>query len=167
MLKKDLFKWLPRKDQLTCERKLSRVMKRLRVRNFNFNWDRKSCFIEFRYQERSYRLEHSIEKAKKRGIFLNNGLDCLLELTKSLEDLCGIIERGTYPFEAWIAGMEQATAQEEEISEYEEEFHIRYRSTGKQTPSDYQHHDQLTPFDQDSPLRFNHPEQILQSTDRK
>ncbi|MFC3040497.1 hypothetical protein ACFOGI_09590 [Virgibacillus xinjiangensis] len=166
MFKKDLLKWLPRKDQVTCERKLIKVMKRLRVRNFNFNWDRKSCFIEFRYQETSYRLEHSIEKAKKRGIFLNNGLDCLMELTKSLEDLCGIIERGTYPFEAWIAGMAQP-AQEEDITEYEEEFHIRYRSTGKQNSPEYHHRDQLGTFDQDSPLRFDHPEQILQTTERK
>ncbi len=104
-----MFKWIPMpyKKQDMCERKLIRVMKRLKIEDFSFNWDRSSCFIEFQYQENSYRMEHSVLRAKEKGIImLRNGLDCLNELVQSLEDLCQIIERGTYKLENWISGFE-------------------------------------------------------------
>lgn len=133
-----MFKWIPMPHNVQdmCERKLKRVMKRLKIENFNFNWDRSSCFIEFKYQEISYRMEHSVEKAKAKGKVLRNGLDCLNELVQSLEDLCQIIERGTYKLDTWISGLKQSSSAEG-TPEYLEEVHIRYKSLGKQKHSDY------------------------------
>lgn len=91
-----------------------------------------------------YRLDHSVDKAKERGIILRNGLDCLNELTQSLEDLGVIIDRGMYNFETWIIGMKQPKAG---ISaEYEEEFHIRYKSTAPKVPSEFARPEDATAF---------------------
>ena len=145
MFKQGLLRWMPHKEQNVYERKLIKVIKRLKIESYNFNWDRDSCFIEFRYHENFYRLEHSIESAKKRGIILNNGLDCLMELTESLEDLCGIMNRGIGEFETWISGMKQ-TSTVQEIPEYEEEFHIKYKSLGKQNHSEF-NREEYIPFE--------------------
>jgi hypothetical protein len=130
-----MFKWMPHKEQETCERKLIRMMKRLKIADFNYNWDRGSCFIEFKYQENSYRMEHSVQNAIEKGIVLRNGMDCLNELVQSLEGLCQIIERGTYKLETWIAGMKQSPSAEE-IPEFLEEVHMKYKLIGKQKQSD-------------------------------
>ncbi|MFC7063393.1 hypothetical protein [Halobacillus seohaensis] len=161
MFKNNLFKWMPHKEQSMCERKLTRVMKRLQIEDFNFNWDRSSCFIEFSYQDHSYKLEHSIEKAKKRGILLKNGLDCLIELTSSLEDLCVIIDRGTYNFETWIAGMKQSFPAQD-TPDFQEEFQIRYKSFGEQSISEYDRDEQLIPFSSGSSQRSFDRNQVTQ-----
>jgi hypothetical protein len=163
----DLFKWKPYKEQAVCERRLSKVMKRLKIESYNFNYDRSSCFIEFRYRDSVYRLEHSIEKAKDKGlILLRNGLDCLAELIESLEDLSQIIERGTYNLEAWIAGMKKSSTVEE-IPEFVEEVHIRYKSLGKQTHSDYARNEEMSHVAPDSYLEDLSRNQILQRTQSK
>ena len=137
----DMFKWMPYKEQDMYERKLIKVMKRLKIEEYNFNWDRVSCFIEFQYDENVYRLEHSVQKAKEKGIIvLRNGLDCLSELVLSLEDLCQIIERGTYNLDTWLSGMKQVPL-EEDIPEFLEEVHISYKSSGKQKHSEYNRND--------------------------
>lgn len=50
------------------ERKLEKVMERLGVDSYNFNWDRWECYVEFRYKGELHRFDHSIEKAKERGV---------------------------------------------------------------------------------------------------
>ncbi|MFC7320592.1 hypothetical protein [Halobacillus campisalis] len=161
-----LFKWMPHKEQTLCERKLIKVIKRLNIDDFHFNWDRSSCFIEFTYQEKSYRLEHSIDSARKRGIILRNGLDCLNELAQSLEDLCEIINRGTYNFETWISGMTHHPL-DQEPSDYEEEFHIRYKSSGRQSYSEYGRDEEFVPFDQESALRDFEQNQHIPRSQRR
>jgi hypothetical protein len=137
----DMFKWVPYKEQEMYEKKLIKVMKRLKIEEYNFNWDRSSCFIEFQYEENLYRLDHSVQKAKEKGIIvLRNGLDCLSELVQSLEDLCQIIERGTYHLDTWLYGMKKLPL-EEETPEYLEEVHISYKSSGKQKHSDFRNDD--------------------------
>ncbi|KZZ85588.1 MULTISPECIES: hypothetical protein [Bacillaceae] len=149
-LKNLLIKGMPHKEQNVCELKLVKVIKRLKIEDYNFNWDRNSCFIEFYYKQEAYRLEHSIEKANEKGILLRNGMDCLNDLTDSLEDLCAIIDRGTYRFETWIAGMKQSPPKQEP-PEYQEEFHIRYRSSGVPHYPELQRNE--TPFHPESPLK--------------
>ncbi len=150
MFKNILLRWMPRKEQNVCEKKLKRIMKRLKIEISNFNWDRSSCYIEFNYQEKSYKLEHSVEKAKKRGIFLRDGLDCLMALTDSLEDLCRIIERGTNELGTWISGMEQSNSKE--AHGFEEEFHIRYKSSlANQNKPEYTI-EEFNPFEPDPTL---------------
>ncbi|WP_101843624.1 hypothetical protein [Halobacillus sp. Marseille-P3879] len=166
--KNTLYKWMPHKEQYICEKKLVKVIKRLKIEDFTFNWDRSSCFIEFNYHDKPYRLEHSIEQAKERGIILRNGLDCLIELTLSLEDLCEIIDRGTYKFETWISGMEQSSSDSaKEIPEFEEEFHIRYKSLGKQNLSDSKKSEEFIPFPSESPLNNFGESKILQQPRHK
>ncbi|WP_227937194.1 hypothetical protein [Alkalihalobacillus deserti] len=100
-------------EQDICERKLIRIMKNLNVSYFDYNWDRSSCYIEFRYQDILYRMEHSVEKANSKGTqVLRSGLDSLMELVESLEDLCQIIERGTYKLDTWLSGMKKSTLTE-------------------------------------------------------
>lgn len=59
---------MPNDEQSMYERKLTDVMKRLKVQDFHFNWDRTSCYVEFDYNENFYKLEHSVEKAKKKEL---------------------------------------------------------------------------------------------------
>lgn len=142
MFKNSRLKWMPNNEQSVYEKELTRVMKHLGIENYNFNWDRHGCFIEFHYQDNSYRLEHSVEKAKKKGIILKNGLDCLAELTESLKDLCSIINRGTIELKTWISGIKQPSSDsefnyhEKESPEFEEELQIKYKSLGKQVRSE-------------------------------
>ncbi|SFG46791.1 hypothetical protein SAMN05216353_14610 [Halobacillus alkaliphilus] len=179
MFKNSLLKLMPYKEQGMVETNLVNVMKRLKIEDFTFNWDRSSCYVEFSYKEEPYKLEHSIEKARKQGIILKNGMDCLIELTQSLEDLCVIIDRGTYNFQTWISGMKQQDAMNE-TPIYQEEFHISYKSTGgeqakqesskqdsskEEQPSD--RNEQLFPFGPDLSLKDFYLNQLTQSTERK
>ncbi|WP_082233132.1 hypothetical protein [Halobacillus massiliensis] len=142
-----LFKWMPYREQFICEKKLAKVIKRLKVENFIFNWDRNSCFIEFEYKEQTYRLDHTVDKAKEKGIILRNGLDCLTELTQTLEDLCQIIDRGTYKFETWIYGMRKTgMVKEVDEPEFHEEFHIKYKSSGKHSRPRYDEVEDYNPL---------------------
>ncbi|EZH65136.1 hypothetical protein DH09_15935 [Bacillaceae bacterium JMAK1] len=102
-----MFKWVPFKEQKHIEKKLLKIMKRLKIKEFDFNWDRAGCTIVFTYGEHDYKMEHSVQKARRKGIILNHGLDCLSELTSSLEMLSEIIDRGNYDLETWIRGMQE------------------------------------------------------------
>jgi hypothetical protein len=161
-----MFKWIQYKEQdIMCERKLKKIMKRLDIEEFNFNWDRTSCYIEFQYNENSYRMEHSIQKAKRKGlIVLRNGLDCLMELVQSLEDLCQIIERGTYKLETWVSGMKQSSSTEEK-PEFVEEVHIRYKSLGKH--SEFNRNEEFIHVAPESSLEDFNQNQIIQRTQSK
>ncbi|MGJ9459845.1 hypothetical protein [Oceanobacillus sp. CF4.6] len=153
-LAKKFLKWIPNNEQSVYEKNLTVVMKCLKVQNYNFNWDRTSCFVEFHYNENFYRLEHSVEKAKKKGIVLHNGLDCLMELTQSLEDLCGIIDRGMNDFETWISGMKQSPS-ETKMPGFQEEFEIRYKTLRGQNSEEYNTDElkELIPFGTESSLK--------------
>lgn len=164
-----MFKWMmmPHKEQDTCERRLIRVMKRLKIEDYNFNYDRSRCYIEFQYNENSYRLEHSVQKAKDNGlVMLRNGLDCLTELIQSLEDLCQIIERGTYKLETWLAGMKQSSSKEE-TSEFLEELHIRYKSLGRQSHSKYNRSEEFIHVTPESAVEDFDLNEINQRSQRK
>ncbi|WP_243459288.1 hypothetical protein [Metabacillus bambusae] len=163
-----MFKWIRYQEQdIMCERKLKKIMKRLDIEEFNFNWDRTSCYIEFQYNENSYRMEHSIQKAKRKGlIVLRNGLDCLMELVQSLEDLCQIIERGTYKLETWVSGMKQSSSAEEK-PEFVEEVHIRYKSLGNQKHSEYNRNEEFIHVAPESSLEDFDRNQIIQRSQSK
>ncbi|WP_246031569.1 hypothetical protein [Salibacterium salarium] len=141
-------------------------MKRLEIEHFDFNWDRSSCFIEFRYKEKSYKMEHYIQKAKQKGIVLRNGLDCLIELIESLEDLSNIIDRGNYKLETWIAGMKQSSSADEE-PEYQEEFQIRYKASRKPKQPEYNRNEGLIHVAPESSLEDFDEDQITRRFQRK
>lgn len=87
------------------ERKLERVMERIEVKEFTYNFDRFGCWVEFRYRNDLYRFEHSIEKAKAKGINLRYGSDAFAQVVLALEDLARMVERGIYELGTWVAGM--------------------------------------------------------------
>jgi hypothetical protein len=168
---RNLLNWKPNSEQSIYERKLNDVMKSLKVQNYNFNWDRTSCFVEFYHNENFYRLEHSVDKAKKKGITLQNGLDCLMELTQSLEDLYGVINRGMYDFETWISGMKQSPS-ETNKPEFQEELEIRYKTSGRQNFPEYSTEElkELIPHGTEASQRdldFEHNQLIKQSRANK
>ena len=87
------------------ERKLEKVMAKLEAEEYNFNWDRWSCWVEFRYKGHLYRFDHSVEKAKSRGVELRYGSDAFAQVVLALEDLARMIDRGIYDLSTWVAGM--------------------------------------------------------------
>lgn len=87
------------------ERKLDRVMERLGVQEHNYNWDRYSSWVEFRYKGDLYRFEHSVEKAKEAGLKIQYGSDSFAQLVLTLEDLARAVERKIYDLSVWVQGM--------------------------------------------------------------
>ena len=87
------------------EKKLKRVMERFGVKDYNYDWNRTSSWIEFKYKGDVYRFDHSIENAKAHGINLRYGSDVFAQLVLSLEDLARMVERGIYDLQRWVAGM--------------------------------------------------------------
>ncbi|WP_083521234.1 hypothetical protein, partial [Alicyclobacillus kakegawensis] len=89
------------------ERKLKTVMERFGVpeEDYDYNWDRHGCWVQFRLKGELYRFEHSVKKAQARGVKLQYGSDAFAQLVLSLEDLARMVERGIYELQTWVAGM--------------------------------------------------------------
>lgn len=89
------------------EAKLRRVMERLSVKkgDFNWNWDRFGGWVEFRYRGELYRFDHTVEKARSKGVKLTYGSDAFAQIVLALEDLARMVERGIYDLSTWVAGM--------------------------------------------------------------
>lgn len=92
-------------DPAKYEEKLGRVMKRLNIEEFSFDYSRHQAWISFVYKGQPYHFEQSVEKAREHGIDLNYGSDAFAQLVLSLEDLSRMVERGIYDLNVWIAGM--------------------------------------------------------------
>ncbi len=136
-------------DVDTYEKKLYRVMERLGVPKKDVNWDsnRFECFVEFKYKGALYRFDHSVEKAKTRGVKLNYGSDAFAQVVLTLEDLARMVERGIYDLSAWVAGMKMLPPSVEvpsffrvlgfeQIPNGVEEVKARFRSLAKQLHPD-------------------------------
>jgi hypothetical protein len=89
------------------ETKLKKVMERFGVKEgeYDWNWDRYGCWIQFNYKGRTFRFDHSISKAKAKGVDLKYGSDALAQVVLALEDLARLAERGIYDLSTWLAGM--------------------------------------------------------------
>ncbi|MBR6646768.1 MAG: J domain-containing protein [Clostridia bacterium] len=87
------------------EAKLEKVMARLGVEKYNYNWDRFSCWIEFFYKGNLYRFEHSTENAKNHGNDVKYGSDVFAQVVLTLEDIARMTERGIYELQTWIQGL--------------------------------------------------------------
>jgi hypothetical protein len=129
--------------------KLSRVMERFGVneKDWNYGTDRWGCWVEFRLKGELYRFDHSTEKAKTRGIKLNNGDDAFAQVVLALEDLARLAERGLYELQTWVAGMRFLPPPIElpsflqflgftQIPSGPEEVDARYRTLAKQMHPD-------------------------------
>lgn len=87
------------------EEKLEKVMSRLGVEKYNYNWDRFACWVEFFYKGQLYRFEHSIENAKNHGQTVKYGSDIFAQVVLSLQDIARMVERGIYDLSTWVVGM--------------------------------------------------------------
>lgn len=89
------------------EEKLKKVMSRLKVSEYDFNWDKDSAYIEFTYKGQYYKFDHDVERANARryGKKIKYGTDAFAQLVLALEDLARMVERGIYDLSVWISGM--------------------------------------------------------------
>lgn len=92
------------------EAKLERVMSRLGVDEYDYDWSRHGGWVSFKYKGSAYHFEHSVENAAQRGVKLKYGSDAFAQLVLSLEDLARMVERGIYDLSVWVAGMEYLPA---------------------------------------------------------
>ncbi len=82
------------------ESKLRKVMERLGVTEYDYDWTRKTAYVRFKYKNIWYQFDHSAEKAG-----LTYGTDVFSQIVLSLEDLARMVERGIYDLGVWITGM--------------------------------------------------------------
>ena len=92
-------------DPTSYEAKLDKVMSRLGVEKYDYNWDRKMCWVEFWINGQLYRFEHSIDNAAKHGITVRYGSDAFAQVVLTLEDIARMTERGIYELQTWVAGI--------------------------------------------------------------
>lgn len=124
------------------EDKLKRVMERLNIKEFNWNYDRHGSWVEFRYKGEMYRFDHTVEKAKSRGVDISYGSDAFSQIVLALEDLARMVERGIYDLQTWVSGMKYLPPAFElpaffkvlgfeQLPSSEEEVKARYRNLAK------------------------------------
>lgn len=94
----------------TYEAKLERVMARLGVEQYDYDWSRFECWVSFTYKGQSYRFAHSLDNAKAHGVNIRYGSDLFAQVVLSLEDLARMVERGIYDLSTWVAGMKYLPA---------------------------------------------------------
>lgn len=122
-------------------------MERLNIKDFNWNYDRHGAWIEFRYKGSLYRFDHSVEKAKSRGVNITYGSDAFAQIVLALEDLARMVERGIYDLQTWVSGMKYLppaieipsffkTLGFEELPASEEDIKTRYKNLAKQLHPD-------------------------------
>jgi hypothetical protein len=80
------------------EKKLERVMERLNIKQFDWNWDRHGGWVKFSYKGTWYIFKYTIEKAKEVGVNLQFGSDAFAVVVLTLEDLARAAEKKIYDF---------------------------------------------------------------------
>lgn len=90
----------------TYEAKLPRVMERLGVEKYEYDWTRNTAYVQFMYKGQWYRFDHSVDKINATGkMHLTYGTDVFAQLVLALEDLARMVERGIYDLGVWVSGM--------------------------------------------------------------
>ena len=92
------------------EAKLEKVMARLDVEQYDYDWSRFECWVSFTYKGQPYRFSHSVTNAKAHGVDIKYGSDVFAQVVLSLEDLARMVERGIYDLSTWVAGMKYLPA---------------------------------------------------------
>ena len=87
------------------EAKLEKVMARLGVEQYDYDWSRFECWVSFTYKGQLYRFSHSVQNAQEHGVNIKYGSDVFAQVVLSLEDLARMVERGIYDLGTWVAGM--------------------------------------------------------------
>jgi hypothetical protein len=84
------------------EKKLSKVMERLNIKDFDWNLDRHGGWVKFSYKGTWYIFEHTVEKAREAGENLTFGSDAFAQIILTLEDLARAAERKIYDFSDFL-----------------------------------------------------------------
>ena len=92
------------------EAKLEKVMARLGVEQYDYDWSGFECWVSFTYKGQPYRFSHSVANAKAHGVDIKYGSDVFAQVVLSLEDLARMVERGIYDLSTWVAGMKYLPA---------------------------------------------------------
>lgn len=91
------------------EQKLKRVMERLGVREFRYDWNQSrggsSCWVEMHYNTGVYRFENSAEKSARCGRELIYVSDLFAAVVYSLEGLARAVEQGIFTLDMLLAGV--------------------------------------------------------------
>lgn len=91
------------------EAKLGRVMERLGVQKFDYNWSQSrgggSCYVEMLYQGSVYRFENSAAKSAECGRGLTYVSDLFAAMVYSLEGLARAVEQGIFTLDMLLAGV--------------------------------------------------------------
>jgi hypothetical protein len=94
----------------TYEGKLEKVMARLGVDQFNYDWSRQACWVVFWYKGQLYRFDHSVSNAQAHGVKIQYGSDVFAQVVLTLEDLARMAERGIYDLQTWVVGIKTLPA---------------------------------------------------------
>lgn len=92
-------------DPANYEAKLEKMMARLGVEEYDYDWSRRECWVSFTYKCQPYRFAHSLDNAHAHGVNVQYGSDLFAQVVLSLEDLARMVERGIYDLSTWVAGM--------------------------------------------------------------
>lgn len=91
------------------EKKLARVMKRLGVEKYQYDYSTSragaSCYVEMLYGASTYRFENSVEKSKEHGRNLVFASDLFGDVVYSLEGLARSVERGILSLDMLLVGV--------------------------------------------------------------
>lgn len=91
------------------EKKLGRVMERLNVEQYSYDWTTQrtgsSCYVEMRYGASTYRFSNSTEKSAKCGRNLTCVSDLFAAVVYSLEGLARAVEQGIFTLDMLLAGV--------------------------------------------------------------
>lgn len=91
------------------ERKLDRVMERLGVKKYTYDWTQgrsgSNCYVEMRYGASTYRFENSSEKSKSCGRNLVYVSDLFAAVVYSLEGLARAVEQGIFTLDMLLVGV--------------------------------------------------------------
>ena len=91
------------------EQKLGRVMGRLGVQVYDYDWSRRGCWVQMVYAGRAYRFENSVDKsAESSG--LSNVTDLFAQIVLALEGLARAIENGIFTLDMLMAGVPALSA---------------------------------------------------------
>lgn len=105
---------MPNKKQFSStmadfEKKLDRVMKRLGVEKYQYDYSstrtNSSCYVEMRYGASTYRFENSVTKSAECGRNLTYLSDLFGDVVYSLEGLARSVERGILTLDMLLVGV--------------------------------------------------------------
>ena len=96
-------------DMKFYENKLNNIMQKLDIQKFYYKWTKEDAYIKFKYKNKWYQINHTIENANKnraKNNLIVYGSDIFAQLVLTLENLCVINEYNICNFENWIDNMQ-------------------------------------------------------------